>query len=385
MEKKEKLPTGVRKRGKYYGYYFDKVSINGKRQTVTQSGFKTAQDAAKARAVAIAAYNNGGFIPIDNKISFADFSEVFIEDLTENRYSPLTVKNYQDVLNACLLKELGQYKLTSINKSIVNQLVNKLKAEGKTKNTITGYLIVGKRLFDIAKQHKITNDNPFEGIDAPDNSLVNKGRPHKAYIDEYVNQLLSAYKGDKLEPVIKIGYYAGLRISEICALTWDDIDFDNKIINVNKQMVHDEKKRVFFFKAPKWNSVRRVEMPQLLCDYLAQLKQATANNQRYKLNQDLTITEGDDFSFVITNCKGKIVCKRFIITRVRNLVKIGYPHFTVHDLRHTHCTFLIDHDVDKRYVQKRLGHKSLKTTLDIYTHLTEGRRKTEADKLDNIY
>lgn len=380
-----KTPTGVRKRGNYWAYYFDKVSINGKRQTETKSGFKSPQEAANARAEAIAAYNNGGFVPLNNSISFVDFSKVFIKYLIENRYSPLSVKSYQDVLNACLLKELGQYKLTSINRSIVNQLVNKLHSEGKTKTTIEHYLIVGKRMFDIAKQHKITTDNPFNDITAPDNSLVNKGRPHKAYTDEYVNQLLSAYKGDKLEPVIMIGNYCGLRISELCALTWNDIDFQNKIINVNKQMVHDEKKRVFYFKTPKWNSVRRVEMPQVLCDYLAELKQVTANNQRYKLTQDQTISEGDDFSFVITNCSGKIVCKRFIIKRVKISSEMGYPHFTVHDLRHTHCTYLIDHHVDNRYVQKRLGHKSLKTTLDIYTHLTEERRKTEADKLDDIY
>lgn len=381
-----KKPTGVRKRGNTWQYYFDKASIDGKRQTVYRSGFKTQKEAEAARAEAIAAYNNGGFVPLNNDISFSDFAKVFINDLHDNRYSATTIRSYRAALNARLIKKLGGYKLTSINRSIVNQFVNELQTEGLAKKTIQFYLTAGKKLFDVAAQHKITNDNPFKNVSAPDNSLINKGRPHTAYTDDYVNQLFEAYKDDELEPAIMLGYYAGLRISEMCALTWDDINFDTRVITVNKQIVHDELTKTFYFAPPKWNSVRRVKIPIVLCNYLFTLKQQRNGKQhKYKLNPDKSISEGNDFSFVITNWHGKIVCKRYIITRIRNLRQKSYPTFKVHDLRHTHCTKLIDSGVDMKYVQKRLGHKSLKTTLDVYTHLTEERRKTEDEKLDNVF
>ncbi|WP_044974805.1 tyrosine-type recombinase/integrase [Ruminococcus sp. HUN007] len=89
--------------------------------------------------------------------------------------------------------------------------------------------------------------------------------------------------------------------------------------------------------------------------------------------------------FVVTNWHGKIICKRYVIKRVELLKKKGYPAFKPHDLRHTHCTKLIDSGINMQYVQQRLGHKSLKVTLDIYTHLTAARRKTEASKLDSAF
>ena len=380
-----KKPTGVRKRGNTWQYYFDKASIDGKRQTVYRSGFKTQKEAEAARAEAIAKYNNGGFVPLNNDISFADFAKVFVDDLTEDRYTLATITSYQAALNACLIEELGGYKIININRSIVNQLVNKLKAKGLTKNTIKLYMCVGSKCFEVAKQHKILADNPFKGVTAPDNSIVNRGRPHQAYSDDYVKQLLTAYKGDKLETVIMIGYYAGLRVSEICALTWDDIDFDNKTMIVNKQMEHDEQKKTFYFANPKYNSVRQIEIPTVLCDYLQNLKQTQTKQHKYKLNPDRSISEGDDFSLVVTNWHGKIVCKRYVITRIRQLKQKGYPAFKPHDLRHTHCTKLIDSGINMQYVQHRLGHKSLKVTLDIYTHLTSSRRKAEAQKLDNAF
>ena len=380
-----KLPTGVRKRGNTYQYYFDKASIDGKRQIEYRSGFKTPKEAATARAEAIAKYNNGGFVPLNNDISFADFSKIFVKELSENRYTLATITSYKAALNACLIPELGGYKLININRSIVNQFVNKLHNRGLSKSTIRLYICVGSKCFEVAKQHKIAVDNPFKGVTAPDNSLVNKGRPHQAYSDDYINQLFKAYKGDKLEAVLMIGYYAGLRISETCALTWDDIDFENKIMTVNKQMEHNEQLKTFYFAPPKYNSVRQIEIPTILCDFLFELKQAQTKAQKYKLNPDRSISEGNDFSFVVTNWHGKIICKRYVIKRVELLKKKGYPAFKPHDLRHTHCTKLIDSGINMQYVQQRLGHKSLKVTLDIYTHLTAARRKTEASKLDSAF
>ncbi len=375
--------SGIRKRGNTWQYYFDKASIDGKRQTVYQSGFKTAEEAKAARAEAIAKYNNGGIIPLKKDISFADFAKVFIEDLQQDRLSLATKTSYTAALNACLIDELGGYKLININKSIVNQLVNRLQAKGLTKNTIKLYICVGSKCFEAAKQHKIAVDNPFKGVTAPDNSIVNKGRPHQAYSDDFVKQLFTAYKGDKLETVLMIGCYAGLRISEICALTWNDVDFANKQLTVNKQIEHDEKLKIFYFANPKYNSTRTIDIPSVLCDYLHNLKLTQQKQQKYKLNPDRSISEGDDFSFILTNWHGEIVCKRYVITRIRQLKKKGYPAFKPHDLRHTHCTQLIDNGVNMQYVQQRLGHKSLKVTLDIYTHLTALRKSKEAEKLDN--
>ena len=380
-----KLPTGVRKRGNTYQYYFDKASIDGKRQIEYRSGFKTPKEAAAARAEAIAKYNNGGFVPLNNDISFADFSKIFVSELSENRYTLATITSYKAALNACLIPELGGYKLININRSIVNQFVNKLHNRGLSKSTIRLYICVGSKCFEVAKQHKILADNPFKGVTAPDNSIVNRGRPHQAYSDDYVKQLLTAYSGDKLETVLMIGYYAGLRVSEICALTWNDVDFVNKQLTVNKQIEHDEKLKIFYFANPKYNSIRTIDIPSVLCDYLHNLKLTQQKQQKYTLNTDRSITEGNDFSFILTNWHGKIVCKRYVITRIRQLKQKGYPAFKPHDLRHTHCTKLIDSGINMQYVQHMLGHKSLKVTLDIYTHLTSSRRKTEASKLDSAF
>ena len=63
----------------------------------------------------------------------------------------------------------------------------------------------------------------------------------------------------------------------------------------------------------------------------------------------------------------------------------GFPDFKPHELRHTHCTKLLSNGVDVKYVQKRLGHKSIQTTLDIYHHLTKNIALSEDSKLDNLF
>lgn len=65
--------------------------------------------------------------------------------------------------------------------------------------------------------------------------------------------------------------------------------------------------------------------------------------------------------------------------------QLGFPEFDFHSLRHTHCTMLLDNGADPKYVQTRLGHKSVQITLDIYQHLTQKTKKTCDSILNNIY
>lgn len=381
-----KKPTGVRKRGNTWQYYFDKASIDGKRQTVYRSGFKTQKEAEAARAEAIAKYNNGGFVPLDTNISLADFVKIFINDLKENRSSLNTIANTESSIDTYLLRLLGGYRVTDINQAVINQFINHLTDQGLAPNTIKYHCKTAKKLFDAAKRHKIITENPFDSVRIPDSSVINSGRPNYAYEDSTIQKLFDAYRQNScITTVLMLGYYAGLRVSEMCGLTWNDVDFTNNTLTVNKQLVRQPKTRKNYMVNPKYNSKRKIEMPDVLVDYLKGLSETRNNNQKYILNQDGSIKEGNDFQFVLVNDHGKATFRQNITKKIYEYSQRGYPAFKPHDLRHTHCTKLIDSGFNMQYVQKRLGHKSLKTTLDIYTHLTASRRSKEAEKLNSTF
>lgn len=159
-------------------------------------------------------------------------------------------------------------------------------------------------------------------------------------------------------------YWCGLREGEMLALTLNDIDLKEGVISVNKtyQRVggRDE------ISTPKTqSSVRKVSMPAFLCDELREYIDM------------LYEPEADQRVFQIT--KGTLTRHFQILTQEAGLKKI-----TVHGLRHSHVSLLISKKYDIFEVSKRIGHKSVKTTQDIYGHLFDEVQKTIANDLDSL-
>ena len=260
-----------------------------------------------------------------------------------------------------------------------------MKESGLSHSTIRKNLNVIRNMFKYAIQRGIVKANPFENIKIPDN-IENRGNPNYAYNDDQIARFYETYKDDILGTIFMLGYHAGLRLSESLALTWNDVNFERKTLRIDKQLI--KRQGSFYFSMPKYNSVRTITIDDTMVEYLKELKKQKENTtdvKRYNVNIDRRIFEGDNFSFVVSKPDTTLVSNKYIHQRLDTFKNAGYPVFRTHDLRHTHCTKLISSGLSPKYVQERLGHKNIQTTMNIYHHLTDDTKLTEDARLNDLF
>lgn len=151
-------------------------------------------------------------------------------------------------------------------------------------------------------------------------------------------------------------FYSGMRIGEAVALTWNDIDFKNNIISINKTAYLGK------VTTPKTEtSIRKLKMPQHTMNKIAQLK--LENNPK-----DDYFVFGEFYTH-----KPHTTINAYFLNNIRQInkkdEKIKLKQIRVHDLRHSHASYLINKGYDIQIVSKRLGHSKISTTYDIYSHL----------------
>lgn len=376
--------VSVRKRGNKYQYYFEGAKVDGKRQRVVKSGFATKKEAQEAGIAALAEYNNSGVAIVDSEISAYDFAQTYIEYCSKT-LKWATYESYKGVLNAHFLKELGHYKLSKINYTAAENLIINMKEIGLSHSTIRKNLNVIRNMFKYAVQREVIRVNPFENIKIPE-GIENHGNPNSAYNDDQIAKFYETYKDDLLGTVLMLGYHCGLRLSESIALTWNDVDFENKTIRIDKQLILRDGS--LYFTMPKYNSVRTISIDNTMVEYLSNLKKLKENNsvmKKYSTSLDRRISEGDSFAFVVSKIDSTVVSNKYVHQRLDIFKKSGYPSFRTHNLRHTHCTKLISNGLSPKYVQERLGHKNIQTTMNIYHHLTDETKNTEDSRLNDLF
>lgn len=186
------------------------------------------------------------------------------------------------------------------------------------------------------------------------------------------NRLIEYFNDDIYrKAMFRIFIYAGLRRGECLALTWNDIDFKRKGVDINKTLTTgiDNKLVVSSPKTKKSKAFIELDKETLLI--LKELKLQSKNN------------------IIFPNNKGEYRRLSDPDIRLKKALKdLGLKPIRVHDLRHTHASLLFYFGWDVKAVQERLRHASSKTTMDIYIHVTKKKPKQDinsfAEKMDKF-
>ena len=184
----------------------------------------------------------------------------------------------------------------------------------------------------------------------------------------------------KYRTAIMLTLYTGMRRGELCGLNWSDIDFDNKLVTINKSVLYSAEKGVYEDTTKTKSSNRSINIPS---DMIKLLKQYQAEQLQLRLSMgDIWINSGKIF----TSENGGLINPDTLSTWFKKFIKRhNLPDIHYHSLRHTAATLLIAGGVDIATVSKRLGHADKSTTLNIYTHAIKSADKEAADKLQDIY
>lgn len=229
-------------------------------------------------------------------------------------------------------------------------------------------------LFDVAVKQGWIKDNPCTNAIKPKRNKTQKLPPFE--IDQIKDLLKRSENFDTYNAVIHFQLYTGMRIGETLALTWDDIDFDKRTININKTINYVRGE--FKVGPPKTeNSYRILGMNNTVYNLLQQVKE---EQDKMKLAlKDVW----QDLNLVFTQDTGGYIQKANINNRLSSLKKgTNYEYITVHSLRHANATLLLMNGVDLKIVSAHLGHNDIQTTANVYIDVLKSQQQVVAQLIE---
>ena len=293
---------------------------------------------------------------------------------------------------------LGEKRISDISQINIQDATNEIINKGYTERSVKEALRILKECFDIAIVNNLTTTNPCVGINIK-NSNIQKER--RVLSHEEQNIFLQEVKDSYYYEAYAILLLTGMRIGEFSGLQWNDIDWNNKCIKINRTMstAYIDGEKIEDFSTPKTsNSYRSIpffgETEKLLKSW--KKKQDTIKEQigdRWRANPkfgDLvfTSTMGSPVTrYVIVHDINKVV-QNINLKEIQNAAKEGrkpviMEHVHPHCFRHTFATRCFEKGLDPLFVQSVMGHSNYSTTVS-YTHVLDNIKQREVAKVGNF-
>lgn len=278
----------------------------------------------------------------------------------------LTVKNI-------ILPVLGEYELEAVSSKDAELLKQFCENKGLSKKTIQDVIICLKNILKVASILEVAETKAISVLWGTGNNETKK--QVEAYNKDQVRKLVASLEET---PSFKnlgllITIYSGMRIGEVCALQWKDIDLEEKVIRVNKsiQRIYTEEdtmgkmKTELLISTPKTKSSQR-EIPIV--------------QPLFKMMKDFAKICRPDY-FVCSGTTTPIEPRTYRSYYMKKIEEIGLPHLKFHGLRHTFATQLIASKADVKTVSAILGHSDITTTLNTYVHPSRDDKRNALSKL----
>lgn len=358
---------------------------NGKQIKTRKQGFKSKKDAEKWVTETLSQKHKGYVTTADSNVLFKDYINKWFDEYKSQNISINTKTNYRSRIDTHIIPKLGSYKLNKITNVIIQDFYNSLICEGLKPSSVKKIMETLNGVFKYAQKSKLIYTIPTDIEKQP----MNKSKVEywvQDEIDFYLNQIKDTY----LYTPILIEIFTGLRVGELCGLRWCDIDFDNKYLTVNNQVIYDRQlKMLVFSKILKTDtSHRKITLPKILIDHLESIKGDATSTDFVILSREGLMCNPRNLSMNFTQSIQKYKYSIEDIKKYDKKIPNNYmqlKQITFHALRHTHATLLIFNGENIKVISERLGHKNISTTLDTYTHVMDDMKNNTADLLDNVF
>lgn len=362
----------ITKRGNTWQYTLNIGVIDGKRKRISKGGFKTKKECETALAELKDKYNKTNQIKKVSDINFTDYINIYFNEYVRENCKPKTQENYRYYIKNQLIPYLGNYKLKDLDSStIYNFIISLSKKYAKsTCDNIRGFLNSAFKFAIFPKEFIF--ENPMQNINFKNISYPIKKEKVVLTQENMTDILNYLEKYPHYKLVVEIMYYTGMRISEVCGLEWENIDFDNRIIHVKQQLQRITGKGYQMITPKSNSSIRDISINNALYNVLLKKKKeydsSTATHNHVCTAKDIN----------------KIFVKDYI-GRVTKMINRDVCPFHSHAIRHLHATMLIEAGCDIKDVSARLGHSSTDITYNIYVELSKKQKDRTVEILNKIF
>lgn len=415
----EKGRGSVRQKGRKWYYRFYMADGSGRMVQREFAGGESRMETEAMLRRAISDYEHGG-IP-SSSVTLGKLLDLWIEDeLRGSNKSNGTLSLYQGVVNRIKQHPLGRRRLRSITPEDLQGYIDYLCAAGKETGGGQGPLSVGYiRVYQAVLQSafrfavfpgKLLAYNPMQYVarrDKPAQTglFAGEDKRRETITREQFKALCDALSGHPVLLPVQIAYYTGLRLGEVCALTWEDVDFEGHMLTVRRSMRYNGATHRTELGAPKRAKVRTVAFGETLERILRAARAADGEGAPgrcrscYKVFTDkgrrhyglFTLEAGETplegyipLDFVCRREDGGFIAPDLVEKTCRKVAREvpELSHFHFHMLRHTYTSNLLSSGASPKDVQELLGHADVSTTMNVYAHSSEEAKLSSARLLD---
>lgn len=375
----------IKKNKKNNTYYFvieaGRDPMTGKRKQIRRSGFLTLKEAELEYSRLLVELEENAITKSSN-MKYSDYLREWLE-MKRIKLRTSTYSSYVDQIQNNVIPHIGEIRLDEFDERIlqnyVTVLYNVKKLAPATIRTTFG--IVADSLY-----HAIENEM-IKRFRIDSVTLPRETKKFRVWDEDQIKIFLSApdkiLNLSRLYIGLEIAILTGMRRGEVLGLRWKDIDFENKIITIQQTLtIIDEKKKTYGLveEGKTSSAMRKIYISDSLVDSLLKHK-AKINREK-----EILSNEYNDLDLVVCTKNGNFVHPNNLRRAFKNITEhLGLPEIRLHDLRHTHATFLMSKKINPIIVQERLGHKNVNTTLKTYTHALPSMQLEAVEKFDKIF
>jgi integrase len=363
----------VKRGGKEYTYWEARITTGrdpgtGKQiqRSFTGKTQKEVREKLQAAAVAV----NDGTYTVPARLTLGQWLDIWQREYMGNA-KPATLRAYDSHIRNHIRPGLGAVRLTELHPHTVQNFINSL--DGLSPTSVRLVYTVLRTALEKAIDLDYIPRNPAAKCVLP----KQERKEIKPLDDAQATALIRAAAGTRIENMIPLALFTGLRISELLGLTWSAVDMDRGTITVDKQLSAKPKAGALF-SSPKSGKSRTITPAPTAFQVLRRQKARQAE-QQLKAGPLWSNPHG----LIFTAEDGGPLSQQMAELNFSDVrATVGLEGTRFHDLRHTYAVNSIRAGDDIKTIQTNLGHASAAFTLDIYGHVTEAMKQDSATRME---
>ena len=375
----------VSRNGHYYAVLEEKDQVTGKRKRKWRTLHGNYKEAIVEFNELVNSKNKGTYVE-PSKTTLKTYLETWLQDTAYPNMTPHNYEGYEFQVNKYIIPALGQIGISDLTPANIQKLCAEHQKKGHHRTAQYIYYALNKSLNAALKQGIIVR-NPCTGVECP-----KVPKKEMQTMNEKDMQIFLEYaRQGEYYALFYTDLFTGMRRSELLALQWKDINLDplNSQISVNRTlhfMRYGTYKGQMIFKQPKTAKSRR--LISLTPSNAIVLTEHLEARKKFLKSLDAKFDPEKDFNqneLVFCKPDGNPYQPDSVSHAWMKIAKrTGLKGIRLHDARHTHASIMLKQGIHPKIVQERLGHASIETTLDTYSHVAPGLQAAAASAFDNI-